>query len=319
MFRAYLDETGQESKDWVFLAGFLGKKDQWEAFTDAWKEGLGPQRKSLHMTDLRFKKEREKRLLERLAPIPLSCGLEPVLGGIKVSDDEDLFHGDSFQEKLNNGYVTALQVMIIQILRWLPRDERLELVLEQQDRYAGITNYSLQHVFSMDHELVLTSDGKPRLAKWSFVPKGSTILTDPADYFAFAMAHYARDPTSIKSQWTQPIIRSVDTVQAIGVVVDREKARFLIKAMLDGLKEMGITLPTGDEEFEKYRAIANTVFEAESMPSEFEKFDKTMRELMSVPHSEIKAKLDAEKAAKQKKRKVKKKPSALGRASGGKG
>ncbi len=46
---------------------------------------------------------------------------------------------------------------------------------------------------------------------------------------------------------------------------------------------------------------------------EFENFDNTMRQLMKVPHSEIKAALDAEKAAK-KKRKTKKKPSASGRA-----
>ena len=32
---------------------------------------------------------------------------------------------------------------------------------------------------------------------------------------------------------------------------------------------------------------------------EFERFDCTMRKLMAVPHSEIKAKLDAEKAAKK--------------------
>jgi hypothetical protein len=39
-----------------------------------------------------------------------------------------------------------------------------------------------------------------------------------------------------------------------------------------------------------------------------------MRELIKVPHSEIKAALDAEKAAKEKKRKARKKPSASGRA-----
>jgi hypothetical protein len=33
--------------------------------------------------------------------------------------------------------------------------------------------------------------------------------------------------------------------------------------------------------------------------TEFEAFDNTMRKLISVPHSEIKAKLDEEKAAKQ--------------------
>jgi hypothetical protein len=33
--------------------------------------------------------------------------------------------------------------------------------------------------------------------------------------------------------------------------------------------------------------------------SEFDKFDATMKRLIAVPHSEIKAKLDAEKAAKR--------------------
>jgi hypothetical protein len=38
--------------------------------------------------------------------------------------------------------------------------------------------------------------------------------------------------------------------------------------------------------------------------SDFEKFDATMRKLMQVPHSELKAKLDAEKAAKKRKPKA---------------
>ena len=47
--------------------------------------------------------------------------------------------------------------------------------------------------------------------------------------------------------------------------------------------------------------------------SEYARFEKTMREILSVPHAEIKAKLDAEKAA--KKRKKAKKSSASGRAA----
>ena len=42
--------------------------------------------------------------------------------------------------------------------------------------------------------------------------------------------------------------------------------------------------------------------------SEFENFDRTMRELLKVPHSEIKEKLEAEKQ--DKKRKKAKKSSA---------
>jgi hypothetical protein len=51
---------------------------------------------------------------------------------------------------------------------------------------------------------------------------------------------------------------------------------------------------------------------------EFENFDHAMRKLMSVPHSEIKAALDAEKQEKLKKKKRKaKKPSADHVASDG--
>jgi len=47
---------------------------------------------------------------------------------------------------------------------------------------------------------------------------------------------------------------------------------------------------------------------------EFERFDKTMEAILRVPHAELKAALDAEKAARAEKRKAKK-PSASGRAS----
>jgi hypothetical protein len=40
--------------------------------------------------------------------------------------------------------------------------------------------------------------------------------------------------------------------------------------------------------------------------SEFENFDNTMRQLVKVPHSEIKAKLEAEKVEKEKNKKLKK-------------
>jgi len=50
--------------------------------------------------------------------------------------------------------------------------------------------------------------------------------------------------------------------------------------------------------------------------TEYQRFDRTMRELIKVPHSEIKAKLDAEKA--QKKKRKANKSSASGRAVSGK-
>ncbi len=37
-------------------------------------------------------------------------------------------------------------------------------------------------------------------------------------------------------------------------------------------------------------------------PSEYDKFETTMRHLLAVPHSELKAKLDEEKKVKQRKK-----------------
>ncbi len=48
-------------------------------------------------------------------------------------------------------------------------------------------------------------------------------------------------------------------------------------------------------------------------PQEYENFDHIVRELLKVPHMEIKAALDAEKQ--EKKRKKSKKSSASGRAA----
>jgi hypothetical protein len=50
------------------------------------------------------------------------------------------------------------------------------------------------------------------------------------------------------------------------------------------------------------------------MSKELQNFENTMRELLKVPHSEIKKKLEEEKA--EKKRKKAKQSSALGRVSG---
>ena len=47
---------------------------------------------------------------------------------------------------------------------------------------------------------------------------------------------------------------------------------------------------------------------------EFDRFSAVMEKLISVQHADIKAQLDAEKAAKKKRRKAK--PSASGRAGG---
>ncbi|HEY6338287.1 MAG TPA: hypothetical protein VIW68_07315 [Candidatus Sulfotelmatobacter sp.] len=52
---------------------------------------------------------------------------------------------------------------------------------------------------------------------------------------------------------------------------------------------------------------------------EFENFDQTMRKLVTVQHDEVKAKLDAEKREKQKRKAKKNHSASEGRASSEKG
>jgi len=85
MLTAYLDESGQETKGWMFVAGFLGNDEQWKQFVPLWKEALGPQRRHLHMADLRWKKQRTKELLARLRRV--STSLRPV-----VMEFSEYFH-----------------------------------------------------------------------------------------------------------------------------------------------------------------------------------------------------------------------------------
>jgi hypothetical protein len=224
MMRAYIDESGHEGKGWMFLAGYLGNEDHWRSFVSPWKTGLGPQRKSLHMTELRWNQDRTKRLLARLGPIPEACGLTPLLAGVRYSDYEDLVSGTP-AAKLLKGYLACLFPLILQTLRVVPNTERLEVVFEEQREYEPFAQIVLSQLAVPDHPWKRTLDGLPKLAKWAFVPKGTTIMTDPADYFAFALREVWTDKTSKKSEWCQPILKSDE---GIGKILRRQEVRDII-------------------------------------------------------------------------------------------
>ncbi len=141
MLTAYLDETGHETKDWMFVAGFLGDRQQWKRLVPLWTEALG-QRKHLHMSDLRWNKRQTQQLLQRLGPIPDKCGLKPVVGGVRVKHYEDLLAGTPAQ-KLLKGYIVCIYPLVVNVLRAIPRNERLEIVFEQQSEYQPYTEMAL--------------------------------------------------------------------------------------------------------------------------------------------------------------------------------
>jgi hypothetical protein len=224
---AYVDESGQEQKNWMFLAGFVGNDEQWRSALDAWRTAIAP-RETLHMSRLRFKKDHERRMLERAGVVPRDCGLTPILGGIRQSDYEDLITGTR-EQKLLNGYMICCFEMVINTLRGIPKNEGLKIVFERQDRYWWMTDIALRVISSFnDYPDILLPDGTSKLANWASVPKGSTPLTEPADYFAFALLQLWRDKESVKTQWCRPIL---DTNNGVGwgAIMNRETVRRSIK------------------------------------------------------------------------------------------
>ena len=229
MIRAYIDESGHESKGWMFLAGYMGNEDQWGRFEDQWRVGLGRQRQSLHMTNLRWNKNYTKCLLERLGPIPEACGLIPILSGVRYGDYQDLVRGTP-AEKLLKGWLACLFPLVLQTLRIVPENERLELIFEEQREYQFHANMALSCELSIPNQRwKRTKDGRPKIAKWNFVPKGRTIRTDPADYLAFALHEVWTNKHSKKSDWCRPILKSGN---GIGKIYKQQEVRAVISGTL---------------------------------------------------------------------------------------
>jgi len=222
---AYVDESGHETKEWMFVAGFMGDDEQWKQFVPMWKEGLGG-KKALHMNELRWNNSRTRKLLARLGPIPDKCGLTAVVGGVRVSDYEDLLRGTP-AKRLLKGYVACIYPLVVNILRSLPATERLTIVFEQQHEYQPFAECALAAIVSLRNrrpDWFLTRDGLPKLANWAFVPKDSTTHTQPADYFVYALRQLYHDRRSKKTEWCKPILDS-GKGQGIGAVMTREQIR----------------------------------------------------------------------------------------------
>ena len=232
MFTAYVDETGHElERGWTFLAGFLGNEDQWKNFVPEWRAGLGRQRKFLHMSSLRWNNDSTRRLLARLGPIPEECGLRPIMAGSRLEDYVDLV-SDKPYEKQFKSYLVCLHVLVIQVLREIPDDETLEIVFEEQRQYEPWANLILAIAARVGPK---TSEGLPKLAKWSFVPKGSTIMTDPSDYFASALAKiWGTEPRSKKAHWCYPILKSGNGI-GYGKIMQRDEIRPIMTEIVNPL------------------------------------------------------------------------------------
>jgi hypothetical protein len=203
MITAYLDESEHsDASKYTVVAGFRGKKKQWESLVSAWKEALGA-RKHLHMGELRWNDSKaEKRvrpLLGKLGPIPYECGLIPVFGAVKTADYFDLIRDDP-QLSQFGGYLLSISHVFTTLLETIPAHERIKIVCEAQETYE-----SFVHEVFAAFQKTAANEGYAQLVSIDFVPKGFTSMTEPGDYLAFAIAKEFSELGGKKELWSRPI------------------------------------------------------------------------------------------------------------------
>lgn len=213
MLTIYLDESGHESPEHVVIAGFVGTDEQWNSFAPDWKATLGV-RPGLHMKRLRWNHAANtQRDLAELGAVPYRHGLRATVGAVRVSDYADMIR-NPIEDKIVRGYMLALYPIVVEMLMLTDKSLRLKWVFEEQTQYERLVRAIFRNFTHLKC--------KERLAGVEFVPKGSTMLTQPADFLAYAVLQKLRDPNSDRAKMCSPIL---GTERHIGRVVDRDMIR----------------------------------------------------------------------------------------------
>jgi hypothetical protein len=222
---AYMDESGIHDKDWCVVAGFLGNDEQWSACMNKWRGGLG-KRKGLHMKTLRWNDtERVKKLLERLGPIPDSCGLKRIWGGVRFQDYEDMLP-DFWKGNLEVGaYMLAFGICFSRTMARVPLGQRVAFVSSKQTKYSQLVALPKSYL-----NKVANGD-----FTFSYLNE-STMLTEPADYLAFEIRQTKIDIDSKKSKLGRSILGDG---KGYGAVVPRDEQRRMVQESLKVLREIG--------------------------------------------------------------------------------
>jgi hypothetical protein len=231
MVYVYCDESGHERRDqYMFIAGFLGRESNWTALAREWKEAIG-KRRNFHLKTLFRKPERSRKLLTQLGMLPEKHRLLPLLSGVRADDYWDIVQGTTI-EKFAKAYCVALYPIVLDALIFIPDTERVEFVMETQIEYQPYADRIFNAVAEYSEPRLKTEGGKSKLANWSYVPKASSILTQPADYLAFAALQHYRDPNGAK--WdicraiVEPYLANVPDLLSASIV-SKERMRGLIE------------------------------------------------------------------------------------------
>lgn len=251
MLYAYCDESGHERQDqFMFLAGFVGNEDQWKLNDKKWNESGGGE--GFHTKNVVRKPTRAEPKLARLSSVPLYCGLRPIVGGVRMSDYWDLVSGTQFERRAK-GWCVALYPLVLETILFIPKNERVEFIFDEQCEYQPFAERAMEAISEFPNERLRTENGSPKLASLRFVHRERTIRTQPADFLAFALRSFFREPQSDAARLTRPILDCIASSRRIGEIFSREKVRLILRSMPTLGLEGGTNQVTREETRRKKR------------------------------------------------------------------
>lgn len=225
MISVYLDESRHgDPNSFMVVAGFWGNKEQWDGLIPDWVSGLG-KRKSLHMCTLRLNSkrgtERARPLLERLGPLPYKHGLTPVYAGVRTGDYLDIVANTQHEYRLP-GYAICLVGIMSSLSRTVPSHQSIKIICEIQKTYEDRACRVFQQICVTPP---FNNPSRPYFSGIEFIPKHSSVLTQPSDFLAYAIAQGYENRTSHKALLCEPIIGPKGV---LGLPIGRDEIRRLM-------------------------------------------------------------------------------------------
>jgi hypothetical protein len=121
----------------------------------------------------------------------------------------------------------ALYPLVIGVLNWIPKNERLNIVFEQQSTFAERREEILR-VISRQKQFIMP-DGKSQLAAWSSEPKNTQL--EPADALAYTVLQEMRDHDSERYKVCSPMMGD-------GTFVGKIFPKSFARAMFEFINQM---------------------------------------------------------------------------------
>lgn len=331
VIQAFLDESGVKGTHPVFtFAGFIGRAERWAQFSDEWLRWLcaRPRIEYLKMNEAArakpkgqfasFTTEQRDAKLRGCIAILKNYPQQAIQISVKIADyQSQLAHGTptSIRDPWFLAFFGILSGVCYEMVETgVP--EQLEIIFDEHSIFKPRVDYWYSRIRG---DIGTLHD--PALA--SVLPPSPIFKTDlefaplqAADVLAWLFRN-AYSGNRNEFEWIAEELHSVIPMSQYATFYDAERMKNVTQLADEMVKRITPEMIANSKRDPQWRTMTRMKSrkdEKQQLASEFDNFDRTMRDLIRVPHSDIKAALDAEKAEKQENRKAKKKPSASGRA-----